>query len=85
VLGDGLDGQEGLLADGSILLVGQLLLESLDSPEMASHVSSSYSPIFFGATPKFPPEKFSQWARAVPAAMLPYDLAAERPSPTTFS
>jgi hypothetical protein len=49
VLSDGLDGQERLLADGGILLVGQLLLESLDGPELASHVSSEFLQIF-GAT-----------------------------------
>ena len=43
VLGDSLNGQKGLLADGGILLVGELLLESLDGPEIArSHVSSKF-------------------------------------------
>jgi hypothetical protein len=32
VLGDSLNGVERLLADGGILLVGELLLESLNSP-----------------------------------------------------
>jgi hypothetical protein len=34
VLGNSLDGVERLLADGSILLVGELLLDGLDSPKL---------------------------------------------------
>jgi hypothetical protein len=43
VLGNGLDGQKGLLADGGVLLVGKLLFESLDGPGFRdSHVSPNF-------------------------------------------
>jgi hypothetical protein len=41
VLGDSLDGVKRLLTGGGILLVGELLLESLDGPETKSHVSAN--------------------------------------------
>lgn len=44
VLGNSLNGEKGLLAGGSILLVGKLLLQGLDSPKKwGSHVSLQFS------------------------------------------
>jgi len=61
VLGDSLNGVERLLTDGGILLVGELLLQSLDSPKRKSHVRAN-SPkiwtIFVGAATAL--EKFDR-------------------------
>jgi len=49
VLSDSLDGKEGLLADGRILLVGKLLLQGFDGPaDGASHVSFRIVEILVG-------------------------------------
>jgi hypothetical protein len=93
VLGNGLDGKEGLLTDRGILLVGKLLLESLDSPEGTSHVSSD-CPIWDAAHESAVSEKFSsgekrvlvfQWwnviRREVQRGPTTFPLAAEAAGP----
>jgi hypothetical protein len=84
VLGDGLDGQEGLLTDGGILLVGKLLLESLDGPDSASHVSSNCR-IWGAAHESAVSEKFCWGEKRVPVFQWCNVIRrVVQRSPTTF-
>ena len=68
VLSNSLDGRKSLLASVGILLVGELLLERLNSPDSDSHVSTGFSN-FFGVCVCASVGDCPTWA-PMPAAML---------------